>query len=100
MAAALLGSSSTGAQTGERFVPDDPAAESKARIRAAIIGHLQRYPLAGDTTEGMIACWMQLGRGEALRFVEKVVESMVASGELVAQQLPDGRILYKRGPRI
>ena len=81
-------------------MPDDSAAESKARIRAAIIGHLQRYPLAGDTTEGMIACWMQLGRGEALRFVEEVVESMVASGELLAQQLPDGRILYKRGPRI
>lgn len=82
-------------------MPDDPAAESKARIRAAIVGHLKRYPLAGDTTEGMIACWMPtVGRGEALRFVEEVVESMVASGELVPQQLPDGRILYKRGPCI
>ena len=94
-------SSSTGAQDGERFVPDDPAAEFKARIRVAIIEHLRRYPLAGDTTEGMIACWMPgVGRGEALRFVDEVVESMVVSGELVAQQLPDGRILYKRGPRI
>ena len=81
-------------------MPDDPAAESKARIRAAIIDHLQRYPLAGDTTDGMIACWMPVGRGDASRFVEDVVESMAASGELVAQQLPDGRILYKRGPRI
>lgn len=81
-------------------MPDDPAAESKARIRAAIIQHLTRYPLAGDTTEGMIACWMPLERGEALRFMEEVVDSMVASGELVAQQLPDGRILYKRGPRV
>jgi hypothetical protein len=81
-------------------VPDDPAAEARARIRAAIVVHLKRYPLAGDTTEGMIACWMPLGRGEALRFVEEVVDSMVASGELVAQQLPDGRILYKRGPSI
>ena len=59
-------------------MPDDPAAEIRARIRAAIIGHLQRYPLAGDTTEGMIACWMPPGGGEALRFVEEVVESMVA----------------------
>jgi hypothetical protein len=97
---AVIRASSTGAQTGERFVPDDPADESKARIRAAIIGHLQRYPLAGDTTEGMIACWMPLGHGEAVRFVEEVVASMAASGELVAQQLPDGRILYKRGPRL
>jgi hypothetical protein len=48
----------------------------------------------------MIACWMPLERGEALRFVEEVVDSMVASGELVAQQLPDGRILYRRGPRV
>lgn len=92
--------SSTGAQYGERFVPDDPAAAIRARIRAAIVGHLKRYPLAGDTTEGMIACWMPFGHAEALRFVEEVVESMVASGELVAQHLPDGRILYKRGPSI
>ncbi len=89
-----------GCSGGERFVPDDPPAESKARIRAAIIRHLTRYPLAGDTTEGMITCWMPLERGEALRFVEEVVNSMVVSGELLAQQLPDGRILYKRGPRI
>jgi hypothetical protein len=82
------------------LVPDDSAAAAKARIRAAIIRHLQQYPLAGDTTDGMIACWMPLEGGEALRFVEEVVDSMIASGELVAQQLPDGRILYKRGPRI
>jgi hypothetical protein len=81
-------------------VPADSADESKARIRAAIIGHLKRYPLAGDTTKGMIACWMPLERREAPHFVEEVVESMVASGELVAQPLPDGRVLYKRGPRL
>jgi hypothetical protein len=81
-------------------VPDDSAAESRARIRAAIIRHLRRYPLAGDTTEGMIACWMPLEAGVALRFVEEVVDVMVASGELVPQPLPDGRILYKRGPGV
>ena len=81
-------------------MPDDPAAESKARIRAAILEHLKRYPLAGDTTEGVVACWMPLGRGEPLHFVVEVVDRMVTAGELLAQQLPDGRILYKRGPRI
>ncbi len=81
-------------------MPDDASDGPRARIRAAIIGYLTRYPLAGDTTQGMTACWMPSELGEALRFVEEVVDAMVASGELVAQPLPDGRILYKRGPRI
>lgn len=81
-------------------MPDERAARSRARIRAAIIEHLQRYPLAGDTTDGVIAAWMPPGGTEPRHVVEEVAESMVTSGELLAQQLPDGRILYKRGPRI
>ena len=81
-------------------MPDDPAAESKTRIRAAIIDHLKRYPFAGDTAEGVVACWMPPERREPLHLVEEIADAMVATGELQAQQLPDGRILYKRGRRI
>ena len=91
---------SGGAQSGERFVSADPDVEARARIRAAIVLHLQQYPLAGDTTEGMIACWMPAEIASARHVVEEVVEAMVRAGELLAQPLPDYRVLYKRGPRI
>ena len=76
-------------------------ADLKARLRAALVRHLQRHPLAGDTVDGMVACWLpRHGLDDALQFVGEVVESMVAAGELLPTRLPDGRLFYQRGPAL
>ena len=80
---------------------DRPDADLKAPLRAALIRHLQRHPLAGDTVDGMVACWLpRSGLDDALQFVGEVVESMVAAGELLETRLPDGRLFYQRGPAL
>lgn len=80
---------------------DDRDEERKAHLREAIIRHLQRYPLAGDTPEGMAACWVpHRGYEDAPQFIGGVVETMVTAGELVPRHLPDGRLLYVRGPAL
>jgi len=82
-------------------VVDDPDSERKARLGAALLRHLQRCPLAGDTSEGMVACWIpRRGYEDATRFISQVIDEMVAAGELVAMQLPDGRALYVGGPAV
>jgi hypothetical protein len=78
-------------------VAEDDAGR-RAQLRAAIVRHLQRYPLAGDTAEGFIACWLpRKGFGDAGRYIADVIEAMVVAGELEPRRLPDGRILYVRG---
>lgn len=79
---------------------DDQDAVSKARLRAALVVHLQRYPLAADTTEGMATCWIEQRSNDTLRFIEEVIVAMIDAGELMAQRLPDGRVLYRRGPGL
>ena len=80
---------------------DDPDAEPKARLRAALVEHLRRNPFAGDTPEGMVACWIpRHGYDDAVQFIGEVVQTMTAAQELAATILPDGRILYMRGPAI
>jgi len=82
-------------------VSDDPDVEPKARLRGALVGHLRRYPLAGDTPDGMIACWIPTrGYEDAAQFIDDVVGTMVMAGELVTNRLPDGRLLYSRGPSL
>jgi hypothetical protein len=78
-------------------LPDENPAEISVRVRSAIIDHLRRYPLAGDTLEGIVSCWLPS------RYRDKaaqVVESMVLAGELALRPLPDGRALYVRGPAL
>ena len=80
---------------------DDRDPERKEQIRAAIIRYLQRHPLAGDTPEGIVACWLPPRRYEdAPQFIGEVVETMVAAGELAPRHLPGGRLLYVRGPAL
>ena len=80
---------------------DNHDAERKAQLRTAIRLHLERYPLAGDTPEGIVACWLPArGYEDAPQFIGDVVGAMVADNELVAHHLPDGRVLYVRGPML
>ena len=80
---------------------DVPGAGRKARLRAALLRHLRAYPLAGDTPEGMVACWIPASdRGDGAQFIGEVIDEMVAAGELAPLNLPGGRVLYVRGPAL
>ena len=76
---------------------EDGDVEIRARVRSAILDHLRRNPCAGDTADGILACWLTpLPIGEAARVIDEVIDAMVAAGELVARQLPDGHWFYRR----
>jgi hypothetical protein len=57
--------------------------------------------MAGDTSEGIVACWLPpSGYEDASNFIEVVIETMVAADELAPRDLPDGRVLYVRGQAL
>jgi len=88
-------------ERGDLTLADDLDEDRKARLRAAIVSHLRRCPFAGDTPEGMVSWWLpERGYEDAPHFIASVVETMLAAGELVARPLPDGSILYVRGPAL
>lgn len=73
-------------------------AAQRARIHEAILDYIRRYPLAADTAEGILACWLPHTEFEdAPDHIAAILEDMVASRSLQARQLPDGKILYARG---
>lgn len=75
----------------------DDAAQ-KIRIREAILRHIKTYPLAADTADGILACWLASTEFEdAPDYIAEVLADMVAKRWLQARQLPDGNILYARG---
>jgi hypothetical protein len=76
-------------------------AAQRARIRDAILHYVQKHPLAADTAEGVLACWLPgTGFGEAQDHIAAVLEEMVAGRQLQARHLPDGKILYVRGDAL
>lgn len=79
-------------------VARDDAAQ-RARIRGAILHYIHRYPLAADTPEGILACWLpHTGFEDAPDHIVTVLQDMVAKRWLQARRLPDGKILfYMRG---
>lgn len=79
----------------------DPNDDRRAVLRDAIRRHLRDCPLAGDTPEGIVACWLPRGEfDDARTHIDAVVASMAAAGELLPTPLPDGRVLYFRGPAL
>jgi hypothetical protein len=88
-------------ERGESQVGDDHDAQRRAHLRRALILHLRRYPLAGDTAEGIVSCWLPpQGCYDAPAFINDVVKTMLAAGELASRSLPDGRVYYTRGPAL
>jgi hypothetical protein len=82
-------------------VDDGRDAEQKARLRAAIVTHLREHPLAGDTEEGILACWiLAADRANAAQFIGEVIDAMLMARELVAVPLPGGAVLYVPGPAL
>ena len=79
----------------------DHEAERRKQLRTKIIGYLRRYPLAGDTLQGIVASWLPArGWEDAPDLIADVVATMVAARELEARRLPDGHVLYVRGPAL
>jgi hypothetical protein len=73
-------------------------ATQRARIHEAILQHIHEYPLAADTADGILACWLPpAGFEGAPDHIDAVLKDMVAKHCLRARQLPDGKILYVRG---
>lgn len=71
-------------------------AARRARIRKAISSYVRRYPLAGDTVEGIVTRWLpRRGFESAPDHIARVLEEMVADGLLQSRLLPDGRIFFR-----
>ena len=66
-----------------------------AEIEARVLHHFAQNPNASDTAEGVRRWWMPdlacLGED-----VERVLESLVASGSLTSRRLADGSVVYAR----
>jgi len=83
------------------LVTDDNESKRTELLRVAIKRHLQRFPHAGDMRKGIVANWLpSYGFEDAPQLIDSVLETMVAAGELSPRQLPDGQILYVRGPAL
>jgi hypothetical protein len=86
---------------GERLVADDLDEPRREALRRGIIQYLRLHPLAGDTPEGIVSHWLPAtGYEDASELIEEVAALMVAAGELAARALPDGGVLYVRGPAL
>jgi len=72
----------------------DDAAQ-RARLREAILQYTHRCPLAADTVDGILACWLpHPGFEDAPEHIAAVLGDMVANRWLHVQQLPDGKTLF------
>lgn len=70
----------------------------QARLCEAILRYIKKQPLAADTVEGILACWLpRTGFEDAPEHIAAVLEDMVERHQLQARQLPDGNVLYVCG---
>ena len=80
---------------------EDHESKRTELLRVAVRRHLQRYPHAADMRQGIVSNWLPpRGFEDAPQWIDRVIETMVASGELRVRHLPDGRVLYVRGPAL
>ena len=69
-------------------------------IRRAILAYLASKPEAADTPTGIFDWWLAPRRPEwSIGGVERALASMVRSGAVVRERLPDGLFLFRRKPR-
>jgi len=84
-----------------RDVFPDRLPSAKLRIRDAIVRHVRQYPDVADTARGIVAWWLpQRGYENAPDNIACVLEEMVAANLLQVMKMPDGQMLYRRGPAI
>ena len=74
---------------------DGDDVQQKARLRAAILRHVQRNAFSADTAKGILVSWLPEKEFEgAAWLIDRVLEELVAEGWLVSTLLPGGDILY------
>jgi len=71
-----------------------------SRVVEAIEAYFARHPDAADSAEG-IASWWLAGAGIEARADEVLgaLAVLAERGTVVARRMPDGRLIYLRGPR-
>ena len=70
-------------------------AAQRIRIREAILEYLHKNPLAADTADGILTCWLpQPGFEDAPVHVATVLQDLVADQRLDAHPLPGGKTLF------
>lgn len=78
-------------------MPHDETART-ARLCKAILEYLHGHPLAADTADGIVSCWVpRSGFEDAPDHIDAALRHMLAERALAMRWLPDGRILYVRG---
>lgn len=78
-------------------MPHDETAR-RARLCETILQYLRRHPLAADTADGIVACWLpRTGFEDAPDHIDAALRHMLAERRLAVRRLPDGRVLYARG---
>lgn len=68
---------------------------SRREVEAAVLAYLHRHPEAADTLEGIVLWWLPRQRYEIARErIGRVLDRLVARGELYCEKLPGGEALY------
>ena len=72
---------------------DDEA--SRREVESAVLAYLHQHPEAADTLDGIVLWWLPRQRYETSRArIGRVLDDLVARGELRCDRLPGGAVLY------
>ncbi len=72
-----------------------------AVLAAAIRGYLSGHPNAADTLEGVARWWLRGRSGNALLTdVERAMEQLVTTGDVLRHTLSDGTVIYERNKHV
>lgn len=75
------------------------SASHATKLCTAIQLHLASHPLAADTVEGILACWLPpAGFEDAADHIDAALAALVAAQWLRPCPLPDGNVLYVANP--
>lgn len=72
---------------------DDP---QQQRLQQQILAYLDAHPAAGDTIDGVWQWWLGAPANVPQQQLEALLLQMVATGQLRAHLLPDGRRIFSR----
>lgn len=68
---------------------------SRHEVEASVLAYLHRHPQAADTLDGIVQWWLPRQRYETAReCIGRVLDDLVARGELRCERLPGGAALY------